>query len=211
MFELKNRKDSFRLILPKDFLAKELDEKYTKIITRYNGFYKTPIDFLNETIQKVDVLGFNNAVINQQQQVQPQGQLISDGVHSDMSYPSYDNIYRNPQSYLSLTDLTMNIEFKHTLGYINYFMIYENFMYQYSRERTYDELPQYFKIEIFNELGEVLCNILFEKPLINGIDMLSLDYTQPIAQSETFKVEVKYSNLKFNFLKTFEDESTKTS
>lgn len=206
MFELKNRRDGFRLLLPQDFLSEELNEKYSKVINKYNGFYKTPIDFLNESIQHVDVLGFNNAVITQEQQLQSNGYLINKDKYSEMPYPSYENVYRNPQSYLSLTDMTLNIDFKHTLGYINYFMIYENFMYQYSRERDYDELTSYIKIELFNELGEVLCNIYIEKPLINAMDMLSFDYSKPIAESETFKVEFKYSNIKFDFLNTFETE-----
>ena len=37
-------------------------------------------------------------------------------------------------------------------------------------------------------------------PLINAMDMLSFDYTQPVAQSQTFKVEFKYSDFDFEFL-----------
>ena len=32
------------------------------------------------------------------------------------------------------------------------------------------------------------------------MDMLSLDYTQPVAQSQSFKVEFKYSNFDFEFI-----------
>lgn len=199
MFQLKNRKDGFRLLLPKDFLHPILEEKYTKILSKYNGFFISPIEFLNETIQHVDILGFNNAVITQDQQLKPTSFLIDENKFNDFTYPSYENSYRNPQSYLSLTDLTLNINFKHTLGYLNYFMIYENFLYQFSRESDYKDILTSFKIELFNNIGEIIGTVIIENPLINSIDMLSFDYSKPIAQSETFKVEFKYSNIKFEF------------
>ena len=46
---------------------KSLPKKYTKVLTERRGVYVKPIDFLNETIQKVQVLGFTNAVIQQKQ------------------------------------------------------------------------------------------------------------------------------------------------
>ena len=50
MFGLKGRQDGFRLLLPKDFICPEIEEKYTKVLTERRGFYVKPIDFLNETI-----------------------------------------------------------------------------------------------------------------------------------------------------------------
>jgi hypothetical protein len=37
-------------------------------------------------------------------------------------------------------------------------------------------------------------------PVINSIEMLDLNYTQPVAQSQTFKVEFKYSNFDLEFI-----------
>ena len=52
-----------------------------------------------------------------------------------------------------MTDKTFNITFRHTLGYLNYFMLFENFWYQFSRDMNYDDLPQRFMIDIYNEIG----------------------------------------------------------
>ena len=41
---------------------------------------------------------------------------------------------------------------------------------------------------------------LITDPIVNGIDMLDLNYNSPIAQSQTFKVEFKYSNLDYQFI-----------
>ena len=67
MFTLRGRQDNFRLIFPKEFLCDEITEKYSKIITAKHSFITTPIDFLNETIQGIQVLGFNEGTVEQQQ------------------------------------------------------------------------------------------------------------------------------------------------
>ena len=57
-----------------------------------------------------------------------------------------------------------------------------------------------------NNIGEVYSKILIMNPLINSMDMLDLNYTQPIAQSQTFKVEFKYSNIDYQFIETKKEE-----
>ena len=79
-------------------------------------------------------------------------------------------------------------------------MIFENFWYMYSRDLSYDEMMHDLYVDIFNEIGEIYCKIHIIDPIINGMDMLDFDYTQPIAASGSFKLEFKYSNLEFNFL-----------
>lgn len=211
MFGLKGRQDGFRLLLPKDFICPEIEEKYSKVLTERRGFYVKPIDFLNESIQKVQVLGFTNAVIQQKQSnTGTQFMRFNEDrrEENDFMYPSTDYNYRSPSSPLDLIDKTLNIEFKHTLGYLNYFLLYENFWYQFARDRKYGELPSNFNIDLINENGSIFATIVLESPIVNGMDMLDFDYTQPIAQSQTFKVEFKYSNIKFKFIQdnNFPDE-----
>ena len=115
-------------------------------------------------------------------------------------YPSTDYNYRSEVSPIALTDRTINIEFRHTLGFLNYFMVYENFWYMFSRDKTYKELFNRINVDIMNEIGSIYCRIVLFDPLMNAMDMLSLDYTQPVAQSQSFKVEFKYSNFDFEFI-----------
>jgi hypothetical protein len=199
MFTLANKKDGFRLLLPKDFLLSEIQEKYSKILQKKRSFYINPIDFLNETIQSVDVLGFQNATIQQEQTSKPIINASNKQVKEadEFLYPSAPYTWRNPQSALSIIDMTLNIQFRHTLGYMNYMMIYENFLLQYSRKTTYEELPDAFYIDLFDERGVIYSRLKLADPIINAMDMLTFDYTQPIAQNESFKVEFKYSNFDF--------------
>ena len=208
MLALKGRQNGFRLILPKEFLCPEIEEKYTKILRMKHSYFYKPIDFLNETIQKVQILGFNNATIQQQQSVQGDKPLIDSRRQrqNEFMYPSTDYNYRSETSPLSLVDRTLNVEFRHTNGYLNYFMLFENFWYQYARDRKYSELCKQFNIDLLDDKGSIYSRVVLFDPLVNGMDMLDFDYTQPIAQAGTFKVEYKYSNFDYQFIEIEDNE-----
>lgn len=201
MHTLQSKKDGFRVTLPDDFLVEEIKEKYSIILQKNKHFVYRPIDFLNETIQKVEVFGFNNAAFEQQQQTSgfpirnPNRVAENAFPHGGASFQ-----YRNVVSPVALTDKTLNIEFRHTLGYVNYMMMVENFIYLYTRDTRSDKLFGQIDIEIINQIGEVYAKIKLKDPVINGMDMLSFDYSQPVAQSGTFKVEFKYSNFDYEFI-----------
>ena len=58
-----------------------------------------------------------------------------------------------------------------------------------------------------HENGSIFAKIVLESPIVNGMDMLDFDYTQPIANSQTFKVEFKYSNVNFTFIESNNEDS----
>lgn len=201
MFSLKSRQDLFKCTLPKEFIPEEIDKKYSKIVTEAKSFIMTPIEFLNETIQGIDILGFTQAAMIQQQT----------GIGTFASSPSTieanrflhttsDVSYRSETNPLNLIDKTLRVTFRHVVGFTNYFMLLESFWVMYRRDTKYSELPQYITIDIFNEIGSTVSRILIEDPIIDGIDMLSLNYTNPVAASQTFNVEMKYSNISFEFI-----------
>ena len=202
MLSLRGRRDNFRLLLPKEFLYKDIEKKYSIILKEKKGMFINPIDFINETIQRVQVLGFQEAAFQQQQPRTGTKPMIKPNRQrqNEFQYPSTDVSYRSPASPIALTDRTLNIEFRHTLGYLNYMMIFENFWYMYSRDMNYSDMMHDLYIDIFNEIGEVYCKLHIQEPIVNSMDMLDFDFTQPFAQSQSFKVEFKYSNFEFQFL-----------
>ena len=207
MFTLKGKQDNFRLILPDDFIAKEINEKYARIIRSQKSNLYKPIDFLNETIQSIEVLGFNNAVFAQQQTGSGYPIIDKNRVNENkFLHTSAEYSYRSEQNPLNLFEKTLNITFRHTLGFVNYFLLFENFWYQYSRDRKYREISDSFSINLMNNIGEVYSRIIIINPLMNSMDMLDLNYTQPIAQSQTFKVEFKYSNIDYQFVEIKKEE-----
>lgn len=212
MFALKGRQDAFRICLPKEFLYKDIEEKYAKILKSKNSFYHKPIDFLNETIQGVQVFGFQNATYQQLQPSAGTRPLIDESrrQQNEFNYPSSEYSYRAADSPINLIDKTLNVTFRHTLGYLNYFLLFENFFYQYSRDMIYQDLIPRIVIDIFNERGSIYSRILLDSPLMQSMDMLDFNHTNPVAQSQTFQVTFKYSNFDFEFLE-IDDEKEKRS
>lgn len=207
MFSLRGRQDNFRLLFPKEFLCEEITEKYSKIINSKRSFIVTPIDFLNETVQSIQVLGFTDGTIEQQQT--GRGTFTSIRGREDQNrflHTSSAVNYRSETNPINLIDKTLNVNFRHTLGFVNYFMIFENFFYQYQRDTSYDQLIPNLFVDILDNVGNIYSRIELIHPIISGIDMLDLNFTQPIAQSQTFKVEFKYSNLDFQFIENDDSE-----
>jgi hypothetical protein len=202
MFSTKSRQDFYRLILPEHFIVDDISEKYAKILQDQHGFFYRPIDYLNESIQKIQILGFSEATSSQIQH------NIGHSLHNDPNreaqnrflHTGTDFIYRSEVNPLQLIDKTLNITFKHNLGFINYFMMFENFWHYYARDTEYKNMEMDFTIDILNYDGTVYSKIKLYGCILHGMDMLDLDYSQPIAQSQTFQVTFKYSNIDFEFV-----------
>lgn len=201
MFSLKSRQDGFRLILPQDFICDEINEKYTKILKDQKSFYTRPIDFLNESIQKVEILGFDNGTIQQQQPGTGNPLRNPNRINENkFLHTASDYTYRSELNPLQLIDKTLNVTFKHTIGFLNYFILFENFWYQYSRDSSYSSVDFDFTIDLLDYNGRAYSRIVIINPFIHAIDMLSFDYSQPVAQSQTFRVIFKYSNIDYQFI-----------
>lgn len=199
MFGLKGRQDKFRVRFPKEFLLQEIEEKYTKVLIEKHSFFVSPIEFLNESIQSIQILGFTGASMVQQQmgiESKYQNPTIKTRIHT-----FNDHIYRSEKNPVALIDKTINIVFRHTLGFTNYFMMFENFFKQYDRATLNKEMTMaVLPVDVMNEYGEIYARVLIHGPIIDAMDMLDLSYTQPIAQSQTFQVTFKYSNIEFEFI-----------
>jgi hypothetical protein len=207
MFSLKGRKDNFKLTIPDNFIAPEINEKYTRILKSQKSFIYKPIDFIRETINSIEILGFNNAVFAEQQTSTGRPFVNPMRIEENrFQHTSAEYNYISEQSPLNLIEKTLVVNFRHTLGFVNYFLMFENFWYQYSRDRRYDEISEAFSVDILNNKGEVYSRIIISSPLINSMDMLGLNYTQPIASSETFRVEFKYSNIDYQFIQMKEEK-----
>ena len=201
MLGLKGRQDAFRLLLPKEFLHPYIEEKYAVILKDKHSFFNKPIDFINESIQQVQVLGFQEATTLQPQTRTGDPTFRMNRIEANaFPYHASDEAYRSDLPPIGLVDKTFNVIFRHELGYLNYFMIFENFWYMYSRDMKYSDIMHHIYVDIFNEIGEIYCKIDLIDPLIHGMDMLSFNFTQPVAQSQTFNVQFKYSNFNFLFM-----------
>lgn len=203
MFRLPQRRDKFRLLLPDEFIPEEIEEKYTKILVDAHSFITKPIEFLNESIQKVEVLGFNSATIAQEQTRHGGPIRIPSRVEENyFQGGASEVVYRMPGSATQLIDHTLNIDFRHTLGYVNYFLLLESFYYQFSRdtENLHKNLDIDFNVDLLNDNDAIYSRIVLKKPVMDAMDMLQFDYSQPMHQSSTFRTIFKYSDFDYQFI-----------
>lgn len=168
-----------------------------------------PVDFINETIRGIQILGFSEATMEQQQSGHGNNirSLSFDRTQQNrFAQTASGNSYRSEKNPLALIDKTFNVTFRHTLGFLNYFMLFENFWYLYARDTQNGDLQATFNIDIIDSHGRAYSRIVLYNPIIHGIDMLNLDNSQPTAQSETFQVVFKYSNIDYQFLGITDEE-----
>lgn len=210
MFTLRGRQDNFRLIFPKEFLDPEIEEKYAKILQEKHSFIYSPIDFLNETIQNVQVLGFQEATVEQLQTGRGTYTDNPNRINQNKFLHTASSVsYRSEKNPIDLIDKTLNVTFRHTLGFVNYFMMFENFFYLYQRDTEYNQMIPNLFIDIMDNIGNIYSRVEIIHPIISGIDMLDLNFTMPQAQSQTFKVEFKYSNLDYQFIQNDDEKQQK--
>ena len=84
-------------------------------------------------------------------------------------------------------------------------MIFENFWWLYSRDKQYSDMRLEFTVDLLDNNEKVYSRIVIKDPMIDGIDMLDFDYTQPVAESGTFNVIFKYSNIDYQFIDVLEE------
>jgi hypothetical protein len=201
MLSLNANKDNWQLIFDSDFVPEEIKNKYTKVLSLKKSFITDPVSFVNESVQKIQVLGFSGASFQQQQTTV--GYPLRDQTRTAENYfqhPTSDVNYRSVANPIQIIDKTLNVQFRMDQGFLNYFIIFESFFYKYCRDTTYEELDQFFVINIYNELNEVYCRIKLYHPIIDSMDMLDLDFSNVKPTQDTFQVVFKYTNIEFEFI-----------
>ena len=203
MLSLKGRQDTWRLLFDTDFIPEEIREKYTKVLLNRKSFISDPSSFISETVQKIQLLGFSSATYTQQQGTRGEPVRDQNRVEENNMMGGMDEVqYRSVASPVQIIDKTINVQFRMSQGYLNYFILFESFFYKYCRDTSSGELDKHFAIDIYNEFGEIYARVILYNPVIDSMDMLDLDFTQPVATSQTFQVSFKYSNIDFQFIES---------
>lgn len=201
MLSLNANKDNWQLIFDSDFVPEEIKNKYTKVLSLKKSFITDPVSFVNESVQKIQVLGFSGASFQQPQTTV--GYPLRDQTRTAENYFQHaasDVNYRSVANPIQIIDKTLNVQFRMDQGFLNYFIIFESFFYKYCRDTTYEDLDQFFVINIYNELNEVYCRIKLYHPIIDSMDMLDLDFSNVKPTQDTFQVVFKYTNIEFEFI-----------
>lgn len=196
MLSLSPRYDLFKFSLPKDFLPKEVEEKYQGLLAKNAGVLATPIDYLNESIQSINFPGISDIIVTQ---IQHSSNDIKRTLGKLNVEPKREQIYSTTANPLDKIEQSFKVTFRMNQGLYNYFMLYETTFHQICKPQEHKHQPVFF-IELMDEDGVVTSRIIFKNVLIDGIDGLEFSFNKVERDSGTFDVTFKFSNIDFEFI-----------
>lgn len=202
MLSLSPRYDLFKFELPKTFLPDVVSKKYQDILNKNAGVLATPIDYLNESIQGVNIPGISELITDQ---LQHSHNSITPGSSKINVEPSRSNSYKAVGNPLDKIDKEITISFRFNQGFYNYFMLYETIFWKYCKPTNYPD-EDILSVELMDETGKVVSKIKFLDCVINGIDGLEFSYSKVERDSGTFNVSFKFNNIDFVFINENDDE-----
>lgn len=197
MLSLSPRFDLFKFTLPKDFLCKDVEDKYQEILNREPGVVVTPIDYLNESIQSINIPGMSDLVITQPQH---ETNTIKPRLHRTNVEPKHDVNYLSSGNPLEKLGKEFKVTFRMNQGLYNYFMIYETIFHRYCKPETVRQYDPVFLIDILGEDGTIVSRIKLKDLYIDSIDGLDFNYNKVERDSNTFDVTFKFNNIDFVFI-----------
>ena len=196
MLSLSPRYDLFRFSFPKDFLPKEIEEKYYKILNTNSGVITAPIDYLNESIQGVNFPGMSDILVQQQQHGVNSGERRFGKINVE---PKHDINYQSTSNPLDKISPEFKVTMRVNQGLYNYFMMYETILHQMSKTKEYND-SSVLTLEIMDASGVVTSKIYFKQVLMDGIDGLDFSYNKVERESGTFDITFKFNNIDFEFI-----------
>ena len=199
MLSLSPRFDLFKFILPLDFLPKEIEGKYYNILNSNASVIQKPIDYLNESIQSINIPGISDLVLSQQQRESNSIKRSSKGLGKINVEPAHEITYLESLNPLSRINKEFKVTFRLNQGLYNYFMMYETIFYKYLKPFD-NKQEEVFLIDILDETGKITSRIKLMDVFIDGIEGLDFTYSKVDRESNTFDVTFKFNNIDFEFI-----------
>lgn len=204
MLSLSPRADLFVFKFPKDFLPKEIEEKYTKLLNKDKSVIRTAIDYLNESIQGISFPGLSDLLVEQtQHSAHPTNRGVQIGLKGARvnAEPARSNNTYSPANILSQINGEFTVTFRKNQGLYNYFMIYESIFHKVLKEYANVTKPDdFFEIDILEESGKIFGKVKLFQPRIDGIDGLEFSFNKLERQTETFDLKFKFNNIDFEII-----------
>lgn len=201
MLSLSPRYDLFRFLLPKEFLPKEVEEKWKSFITKEPGIVVTPIDYLNESIKGINLPGISDVNITQNQHSSNSIERTGPDGHRLGRLnvePNQNNTYISPANPLDKMERKFTVQFRLNQGLYNYFMLYETLFHRICKPLDYRDGDN-FNIQILNEMGNVVMNVRLLQCYMDGMEGLEFGYDKVERQSDSFSVTWAFNNLDIDF------------
>lgn len=156
---LNARASSYYFIFPREFFPESIKSKYKTYIFKQPIPYDNVMDFINSTIQGIDIPGLT---MNTVQQVRKLGKIIK---------------YKNSMPVQDLFNKEFTINFRMVDGYINYWILLETILYFLNFKQESLFIPD-FPLRILDNEGNIMISIIFKEVLISNISSLAMNSVQ---------------------------------
>lgn len=194
MLSLSPRHDLFRFCFPKDFIPPKLEEKYRKVLSKNAGVIVSPIDYLNESIQGINIPGISELTIDQTQH--SYNSLSKGKLNVE---PSRSNTYKSTSNPLNNINKEFTVTFRINQGYYNYFLLYESIFWKICKPLDYPN-ENILYIDLMDETGKISARIKYLDCHVSGQDGLDFNYSKIERDVDTFDVTFKFNNIDFVFI-----------
>jgi len=174
---LSSRNNSFDFKFPRKFIPQEIVDKYKKYLNKVPGaLLAEPIDYINYSIQGVNIPGVSFEPITQQD---------NDGStrYHRGAVPIQNTITREFTVTMQLLD-----------GFINYWIMMDTLLYYYARS-TKEPYCTDVTLRILDAEGASVAYMEFQKPILKSINDLNLTFSENVAAFSTFELNFVYNKL----------------
>lgn len=172
---LNSKFSNFLFTFPVDFFPKEITEKYSEVFNRSNVIFSKLTDYMNYTIQAVSWPAINLETVQQE-------------------YETTTKTYKGGKNAERYVDRTIDVTFKTTDSYLNYFVMQDT-LFHYWKLGVTDELflPD-LSLQILDHYGNRTLTMILRDTVLSGLSALELSYASNLPEFKTF-------NTTFNFRK----------
>lgn len=189
MFSPNPRSDAFNVIIPDTFFIDSIIAKYDKFLKQKPYVLFEGIkSMLVESIQSIELPEFGFDPLEQNR--------------IDNNNAGYNIPQASKDSFQKLTEKKIDITFRHTDGFMTYFLMMEHFFKRYEMGPGTNEFRQPFGDIIFETqlaAGPTLCRIYLKKCMLTRVPSLGLTYATPSRDMSTFTCSFAYSDFSTTF------------
>lgn len=174
---LNARDNLFEFNFPRKFIPEKVANKYKPYLNRIPGnIIEEPIDFINYSIQAINLPGFG---------YNPVEQLKMNGRNAQ---------YRDSKPNTELSQKELIVQFQLVDGYVNYWILLETLKYYYSFNNP-DIYLENLNLRITDSEGNSLVTARLKEVLMSNIDDLEMSFSSNVAEFKTFNVTFIYNYL----------------
>ena len=177
------RPDLFYVEFGKNFIPKEIEDKYTPYVHNMPCTVTSPRILVEGSLQTFLLPAF---------EYDPTENSGVDTLNNTSIKQNYRGV-KNPQE-LSTKDLTLS--FKILDGYINYWILFDAFMHHYdfkNKNRYIGDIV----LRIMDHDGIIMFSRIFKDCLMTGMSDLTLNFATNQQLFNTFDLSIKYSTSEF--------------